>query len=74
VAVPDSNDGPLLSVFEIMGEAGVFPVMYPNGAKMTLGRLNWPELIFWARARDATRKKVSVFAGSEFGWILVGSR
>ena len=27
------------SVFEIMGQAGVFPAMYPNCAKMALG---WP--------------------------------
>ena len=26
------------SVFEIMGQAGVFPATYPNGAKMALGR------------------------------------
>ena len=29
----------------------------------------WPELIFSTRARGATRKTVSVFAGSEFGWV-----
>jgi hypothetical protein len=31
----------------------------------------WPELVFSKRAHGATRKKVSVFAGSKSGWIRI---
>ena len=56
-------------MFEIMGQAGVFPAMYPNSAKMALG---WPSGREWffrhvRAARHA--KKVSVVARSELGWI-----
>ena len=56
-------------VFEIMGQAGVLPAMYPNSAKMALG---WPSgrKGFFQHAGAVRRApKVSVFAGSEFGWI-----
>ena len=33
------------------------------------GLANWPEPILSTRAPGVTRKKVSVFTGSEFGWI-----
>ena len=58
-------------MFVIMGQSGVFPAVYPNGAKMALG---WPSggKLFFQHARAARRaKKVSVFVGSEFGWIRV---
>ena len=39
------------SIFEMIGQAGVFPAIYPNGAKMALG---WPELILATRPPVAT--------------------
>ena len=43
----------------------LFPMIHPNGAKMTLG--NCPELILATHVRSATRTNVSIFAGNKLG-------
>ena len=59
------------SILEIMGQDGVFPAIYPKGAKMALG---WPTSqkgIFQHARAARLAKKISGLTGSKVGWIRV---
>ena len=47
------------SIFEIMGQAGVRPAMYPNGAKMALG---WPTAIPLRKHRTHRQQRAQIDA------------
>ena len=54
-------------MFPMTGQARAFPVFIPKQCQNGNLLANWLELT--THARGGTRKKLSVFAGSEFGWI-----
>ena len=51
-----------------IGQRSVYtPVLTPKWRQNGTWLANWPELIFSTRARGATRKNLTFFAGIEFG-------
>ena len=56
------------SVFEIMGQAEVFPAIHPNSARMAVGWLTGQNRFFQQARAARGAKKISVFAGSALGW------
>ena len=51
------------------GSSRGVPHVKPKWCQNGTWLAGWPELFVSTRARGATRKKVSIFAGSEYGWI-----